>query len=70
MIRNKELVSRAKVFARNRGEKDRESVLAMVEGYEVACGLSLGPDSSRSAVWERKAAERRNALCRAIGDSE
>ena len=70
MIRNRELVARAKKFAGNLCADKSDRILAMVEGYETACVLSLGPDASRSKVWEGKAAERRTALCNAIGFTE
>jgi hypothetical protein len=66
MIRNRQLVSKAKQFARDHRETS-ETIGAMIERYEVACDLSLGPDASRARVWESKAAERRAALSKAIG---
>jgi hypothetical protein len=60
MIRNQQLIGFAKSFAR--GRKDCDEINALIEQYEVACGLSTGPDASRCKVWERKAAERRNVL--------
>jgi hypothetical protein len=70
MIRNPTLVSRAKVYARELKIEDRDAIYAMVEGYEVACGLSVGPVPSRSKVWEGKAEERRAKLCRTVGFQE
>lgn len=67
MIRNRELVSRAKVYAMDRDGAVRERINAMIESYETACYLSVGADASRSKVWESHAIERRNRLCDAIG---
>lgn len=66
MIRNRDLISKAKVFARNCGRDDSERVDSLIDSYETACILPLGPDASRSKVWEGKANERRAALCKAI----
>jgi hypothetical protein len=70
MIRNRQLVSKAKVFARERNVDEKDRIAAMIEQYEVACDLSLGPDASRSKAWESKAAERRNVLANTIGFQE
>jgi hypothetical protein len=70
MIRNRELVSRAKQFARKQKTDDSDRTLQLIDRYEAACGLSLGPDPSRSAAWERNATERRSDLSRAMGEQD
>lgn len=67
MVRNKSIIDRAKSYIRNANKENAEAVESLVEKYEVACGLSTGPVPARSQVWEAKAAEARNVLCRAIG---
>lgn len=70
MIRNASIIDRARAYIRRANKDHGEAVELLIEKYEVACGLSTGPVPARSQVWERHAASRRHALCRAIGDEE